>query len=67
MSSFYKRQGVYRNEDIAYHPNYGTVRLIGKIEVADNWGDTFWLAVTDEEELKIVNEHLLTDVGYYGD
>lgn len=67
MSSFYLRKGDPRNEDIATHDKYGIIRLIGKIEVSDNWGDTFWIAVTDENELKIVNQSDITNVGYYGD
>lgn len=67
MSSFYLRNGEAQNGDQADHSIYGHVHLVGKIEVSDNYGDTFWLVETEENELKIANQNDLENIGYYGD
>lgn len=66
MSSFYLRDNP-ENGDQADHDLYGHVHLIGKVEISDNYGDTFWLVETEENELKIANQNDLENIGYYGD
>lgn len=67
MSSFYLRQSEPQNGDQADHAIYGHVHLVGELEVNDNYGDTFWLVETEENELKIANQNDLENIGYYGD
>lgn len=66
MSSFYLRD-TPQNGDRADHDIYGHIHLVGKIEISDNYSDTFWLVETEENELKIVKESDLKNIGFYGD
>ncbi len=68
MSSFYSRQEEPCNGDIATHTLYGSVILVGKLKVEDNY-ETFWIVelIYGNNELKIVRENDLEDIGYYGD
>lgn len=69
MSSFYLRQEEPHIGDTATHTLYGTVDLVGKLKVEDNCGDTFWIVepIYGNNELKIVRENDLENIGYYGD
>ena len=68
MSSFYLRQEEPHIGDTATHTLYGTVYLVGKLKVEDSH-ETFWLVelLYENNELKIVRENDLEDIGYYGD
>lgn len=68
MSSFCLRQEEPQIGDTATHTLYGIVNLVGKLKVEDNY-ETFWLVelIYGSNELKIVRENDLEDVGYYGD
>ena len=69
MSSFYLREKEPQNGDVAFHTIYGYVCLIGKIEVKDNYGETFWLTevLHGNGGYEIIKESDLENVGYYGD
>lgn len=80
MSSFYQREGEPQNGDCADHNIYyydpydkcthsrnERVTLVGKIDVHDNYGETFWLVEKEDNSLIIVRESDLLSIGYYGD
>lgn len=67
MSSFIKRPGTPHPEDCAFDNNtQQTVSLKSKIQC--NCGnDIYWIAEDENNNLIIVCENNLTNIGYYGD
>lgn len=69
MSSFYLRDGEPESGDSAITERYGYVLLVSQVrtfcETFDD--DNIWLVEDHDEELHLVRQRDLTEVGYYGD
>jgi len=70
MSTFILRQGEESNPqigDIAFDEALNDhVELIDRISMKSG-DDSYWLAKDSNNKYVIVNEWLLTNIGYYGD
>lgn len=67
MSSFYRRVGEPENGDRATTERYGNVTLIGRLSLTYVIDETFWVVELNDDELKIIRESELKNIGYYGE
>jgi hypothetical protein len=69
MSSFYLRDGEPESGDSAITEKYGYVLLVAQVRtVCETFGDdNIWLVEDHDDELHLVRQRDLTEVGYYGD
>ena len=69
MSSFYSKEGSPEPGDIATTARYGQVRLKGQVQLTyETYGnDNIWVVEDENEELHLIREGDLGDIGFYGD
>lgn len=69
MSSFYSKNGEPEPGDIATTEKYGNVQLVAQVQtVYETYDDdNIWVVEDHDEELHLVRQRDLTDIGYYGD
>jgi hypothetical protein len=69
MSSFYSRTGEPEVGDVATTEKYGYVMIVVQVKTVRETfdDDNIWVVEDCDEELHLIRQRNMTEVGYYGD